>query len=117
MEMGREERLENIGFDLKAMVNDYCIDGEINIMYYRLNAGDENNFKDWQKKKFNLQFGGSEYFFIYKCEKLEAPTENEQPGYIYYHPTKDELLYVVNITADSYLTAVKELMTLLANKF
>lgn len=108
MEMGREERLESIGFDMETMVNVYCIDDEIEITYHKLKAGDEAAYTEWTKQRFHLQFGGSEYFFIYRLEKQESPSTEER---------KSQLLYVVNITADSYLTAAKELMTLLANKF
>ena len=98
MELSRKERMNHIIESIEQMVSVYCIEGIINVEYKQLTKEAEKDFTDWQKQKFNLQFDGSEYFFVY--DEFE-----------------ESLLYTVNITADSYLTAAKELITLLANKF
>ena len=55
-----------------------------------------HNFTDWERKYFGIGNGG-EYFFIWEDEEY--------------------LLYVVDVTGDSVLTALSELMNLIGRKF
>ena len=56
-----------------------------------------HNFTEWEQRYFHIMTG-EEYFFIWDEEE-------------------DRLLYVVNVTGDSVLTALSELMNLIGKKF
>ena len=88
---------EHIGSLLRAMTNDETL--SILSMY----ANDYNlsrYFTAWERERLHL-VEGNEYLIVWR----------DRPE------SKPEYLYAVNVTADSYLTAAAELMTLLANKF
>ena len=63
-------------------------------IYYDV-AKENHNFSDWDRQYHGI-IDGEEYFFVYD---------------------NNHLLYVINVTGDSTLTAMSELMELLARKF
>lgn len=63
-------------------------------IYYTI-AEEHHNFTEWERQYFGI-LNGEEYLLIYDSVKL---------------------LYVINVTGDSTLTALSELMDLLARKF
>lgn len=105
--MKRAESLSKIAKEIETMLNTY---GRVSayytqnptnykIEYHKLDENLMSTFSDWSRKYHGL-LSGEECFFIYE-------------------PYDDglELLYVVNVTGDSLLTAASELMHLVAKKF
>lgn len=85
--------LQQIAIDVEKMVNRF-IQEAISITYEQLTEG-SMAFDAWQAKYFGLEPGG-EYFFITR---------------------QHHLLYAVNVSSDSILTAASELMDKIAKKF
>jgi len=89
----REDKLKFIATCLTRMVN--CFIAEpIEVTYRRETDESVNDFTEWARKYHGI-LPGEEYFYVWK----------------------GQLLYAVNVSADSYLTAADELMGLLARKF
>lgn len=72
----------------------------IAITYTRLDDENISQFSDFQRRYYGL-LTGEEYFIIWDERGAGKP----------------DLLYAVNVTGDSILTAGGELMTLVAKKF
>lgn len=84
---------QNVANSIEAMVNRY-IDEPIVITYEKLTEDSGKPYSDWDRQRFQLR-SGEEYFLI----------------------RRRTLLYAVNVTSDSILTAAHELMDLIARKF
>lgn len=97
--MTRKDSLNRIAVQIENMIKDYGRRTDILVSFTQPGEADLKQFSDWENKYFGLR-PNEEYFMIY--EKID----------IEYH-----LLYVVNVTADSLLTAAQELMDLVASKF
>lgn len=97
MSTGIDQRtldLQQIANDVQKMTNRHVQDPVV-ITFEQMTHGSLKEFSVWQREKFRL-IRGDEYFFI-----------SQGPA----------LLYVVNVTADSILTAARELMDKIAQKF
>lgn len=92
--MERTLELMQVACDVERMAN-RNLSEPIAITFEKMHAGSLAEFTQWQRQKFIL-IGGDEYFFICRA---------------------GELLYVVNVSGDSILTAAKELITKIADKF
>jgi len=88
----RTEEMQRIAKCVMDMVRPYA---QIDIGYRKETDESVNDYTEWGRERLGI-LSGQEYFFI------------SRPG---------ELLYAVNVTADSVLTAAMELMTRIANKF
>ena len=99
--MERNVNLASIAAKINDLVDVYGRRNDIIIKYQKLTKESIAEFSDWDRKRFSL-IPGDECFFVY-----EVNPDSE----------KDSLLYVVFVTGDSLLTAAKELMELVANKF
>ena len=86
--------LQRIANCVEAMSNKY-IKEPISITYEELTDESVKAYSDWNRQRFGL-CSGEEAFFIFR---------------------RSSLLYVVNVSADSYLTAARELMDLIGRKF
>ena len=86
-------QMEFIAQSITAMVNRLIRD-EIKVTYRVETEQSVNEFTEWQRERHGI-IPGEEYFFVWR----------------------DGLLYVVNVGADSPLTAADELMGLIARKF
>ena len=94
MELSREETMGHIANEIQTLVNQTA-EEQIEISYMRMTARLLAGFDEWSRSKFRL-INGDEYFLITKYGVR---------------------LYMVNVTGDSYLTAIKELMDKIAAKF
>lgn len=92
--MNRADEMRRIGKTLESLVNSYNPD-PISITYNDLNDEKIREYTRWDRERFRLHTG-EEAFFVWR---------------------RGNLLYVVPVDADSYLTAAGELMQLLAKKF
>lgn len=98
--MERNEKMNAIAADLTRMILDYGRRNDITVTYAKLTDEDMAKFSDFAIRYHQLH-KGEEMFLIWE----NIPDEN--PG----------LLYAVNVTADSYLTAMQEAIDLIARKF
>ena len=94
MKLSREETMGHIANEIQIFVNQTA-EEKIEISYMRMTARQLAGFSEWARSKFHL-VKGDEYFLITKCGVRH---------------------YMVNITGESSLTAVKELMDKIAAKF
>lgn len=94
----KERGMLDVAKSLAKLVNDQLPEGEIyiEIEYRRETSESVNEYTDWTRSYFEI-FPGQEYFYV---RRKFGP-----------------LLYAVNVSADSVLTAASELMQLLAAKF
>lgn len=86
--------LQQIANDIERMTNRH-ISEPVSITFEKPTYRTLEDFSVFQREKFGLT-RGDEYFFISRGQAL---------------------LYVVNVTADSILTAAHELLGLIAKKF
>ena len=103
MDSERNAKLHDIAKDIENLVRKYGRRDDIIIEGGRLTENDMGMFTEHNRKWLNL-FAGEEYFLV--CEI--APDGK--------HFTNG-LLYAVNVSGDSLLTAAEELMSLVARKF
>ena len=75
----------------------------LGITYIKPNAETIEQFTDWQRRRNHLHTG-SEYFLVWD---YSPDWETDEP----------DLLYAVDVSADSLLTAASELMILVSRKF
>lgn len=94
MDLSKQERMDHIAQCVMDMVNAH-IKRSIGIAWRKETAESVKSYTEYGRKRFGILSGG-EYFFISRGS---------------------ELLYVVDVTADSDLTAAHELMDLIARKF
>lgn len=93
----RAEDLQRIASGVAALVNPYIREPLV-ISYVKMTEEALDTFSDWDKQRFGI-LRSEEYFIIRRCNR------------------DDELLYFVDITADSLFTAMKELTDKIAKKF
>ena len=86
-------QMEFIAQDITKLANRFISD-PIEITYRRETKESVNDFTEWARHRHGI-LSGDEYFYVWR----------------------GELLYAVNVSADSPLTAAEELMRLLAAKF
>ncbi len=99
----RTEQMNRVASQMDTIVKENGRRKDIAITYCEMDAESIADFTDWQCQK-NKLFIGNEYFLIW-----------EVPGPYAIEPF--HLLYAVNVSADSVLTAVAELMNLVCRKF
>ena len=86
-------QMEFIALEITKLANRF-IRNPIEITYRRETEESVKDYTDWGRKRFGIH-SGFEYFYVWR----------------------GEMLYAVDVTADSPLTAADELMRLLAAKF
>lgn len=98
--MERFESLNDIALTMQKMVCTYGRRNDIAITAARLTDETISAYTAWQRSFFQLH-AGEEVFMVWEITKAESSC----------------LLYVINVTGDSLLTAAGELMELLSRKF
>ena len=101
--MERIEKLEHIAIEAEKLIRSYGRRKDICVTFGRLTKETIAYFSVWDCKRFTLM-EGEEYFFVWETSRPDIPNLSE-------------LLYVVNVTGDSLLTAASELMNLASRKF
>lgn len=99
--MNRQLALADIAIRIENLITEYGRRDDISITAIS-GATEEDlaGFSDFQRKYLHLR-DGEDYFFIWECGTERSSS----------------LLYVVNVSCDSYLTAAGELMELVARRF
>lgn len=93
--MTRTESLNDIAGTIEEMIRRHGRRKDITVTFEEPTAESLRKFSDFQLRYFALR-AGEEYFFVWE---------------------PDGLLYAVNVTGDSLLTAAWELMDLVSRKF
>lgn len=101
--MERIENLSHIAIEIEKLVRSFGRRKDISVTFSRLTDESITEFSDWNRNRFHLH-AGEEFFFVWETSRPDVAD-------IY------GLLYAVNVTADSLLTAASELMNLVARKF
>lgn len=101
--MERIESLNHIAIETEKLIRSFGRRKDIAVTFSQLTNEIIEEFSAWDRKRFNL-LAGDEYFFVWETS---LPDAADPYG----------LLYVVNVTADSLLTAASELMNLASRKF
>lgn len=99
----RTEQMERVATQMETIVKENGRRKDIAITYCEMDAESIADFTDWECERNEL-FIGNEYFLIW-----EVPDPHNIDPF--------HLLYAVNVSADSVLTAVAELMHLVSRKF
>jgi len=99
----RTEQMERVATQMETIVKENGRRNDIAITYCEMDAESIADFTEWERDRNEL-FIGHEYFLIW-----EVPDP--------YAIDPFHLLYAVNVSADSVLTAVAELMNLVSRKF
>ena len=99
----RTEQMERVATQMETIVKENGRRNDIAITYCEMDAESIADFTEWERERNEL-FIGHEYFLIW-----EVPDP--------YAIDPFHLLYAVNVSADSVLTAVAELMNLVSRKF
>ena len=99
----RTEQMERVATQMDTIVKENGRRDDITITYCEMDAESIADFTEWERERTKL-FIGYEYFLIW-----EVPDP--------YAIDPFHLLYAVNVSADSVLTAVAELMNLVSHKF
>lgn len=86
-------QMEFVAQEITTLVNRFVRD-PIEITYRRETEESVKDYTEWGRQRFGIH-SGFEYFYVWR----------------------GEMLYAVDVTADSVLTAAEELMRLLAEKF
>lgn len=100
-ELIRKERMDEMLVHVNQMLRRIHPDRGLAVNFLKMTDDDLQSFSDWDRKRFGL-YTGMECFIVTEWEP-EA--------------TKACVLYVVDISADSELTAMDELFHLLSYKF
>ena len=101
--MTRKEALNNIALTIEKLINAHGRRHDIFVTFCASDEEPDKYCSDWDRK-FHGILPGDEYFMIYEHDANDM----EEP----YH-----LLYTVNVSYDSPLTAASELMDLVSRKF
>ena len=99
----RTEQMKRVASQIETIVKENGRRGDIAITYCEMDAESIADFTEWERERNEL-FIGHEYFLIW-----EVPDPHNIDPF--------HLLYAVNVSADSVLTAVSELMHLVCRKF
>lgn len=99
----RTEQMERVASQMETIVRENGRRNDIAITYCEMDAESIADFTEWERERNEL-FIGHEYFLIW-----EVPDPHAIEPF--------HLLYAVNVSADSVLTAVAELMNLVSRKF
>ena len=100
-ELTRKERMDEMLVHVNQMLRRIHPNRGLVVNYLKMTDNDLESFSDWDRKRFVLHTG-LEYFIVTEWE----------PG-----ATRAYVLYVVDVSADSELTAMDELFHLLSHKF
>ena len=101
--MDRYDSLEHIAIEVEKLVRSCGRRKDIAITFSKLTGEIITEFNSWDRERFHL-IPGEECFFVWETSRPDVPDPNG-------------LLYVVNVTGDSLLTAASELMNLASRKF
>ena len=101
--MDRNDSLEMMAIDLERFIRIYGRRKDISVTFCRMTDESINEFSAWNQKRVHL-LAGDEYFFVWENRRPDVPEYNG-------------LLYVIDVTADSLLTAASEFMDLAYKKF
>lgn len=107
--MTREQMMNALAIDLTGTINTFGRRDDIIVRYADLTEENVKEFSPWARTYHSL-LPGHEVFLVYETEK---PVTELAPDYV---PDPSNLLYAVNVSADSYLTAASELMDLASRK-
>jgi len=99
----RTEQMKRVASQMETIVKENGRRNDIAITYCEMDAESLADFTEWERERNEL-FIGHEYFLIW-----EVPDPHNIDPF--------HLLYAVNVSADSVLTAVAELMNLVSRKF
>ena len=99
----RTEQMERVASQIETIVRENGRRNDIAITYCEMDAESLADLSEWECERNEL-FIGHEYFLIW-----EVPDP--------YSIDPFHLLYAVNVSADSVLTAAAELMNLVSKKF
>jgi len=99
----RPEQMKRVASQMETIVKENGRRKDISITYCEMDAESIADFTEWERERNEL-FIGHEYFLIW-----EVPDPCDIDPF--------HLLYAVNISADSILTAAAELMHLVCRKF
>lgn len=99
----RTEQMKRVASQIETIVKENGRRGDIAITYCEMDTESIADFTEWECERNEL-FIGHEYFLIW-----------EVPDPFAIEPF--HLLYAANVSADSVLTAVAELMNLVCRKF
>ena len=97
----RESKMRRIARGAMNMLRLARPERKLTVAYIKPNEKDIERYTEWQRRSKGI-VTGDEYFLVWDCEPYEEPPR---------------LLYAVNVTADSLLTAAGELFGLLGRKF
>lgn len=100
-ELTRKERMDEMLVHVNQMLRRIHPDRGLAVNFLKITDDDLQSFSDWDRKRFGL-YTGMECFIIMEWERAS---------------TRSRILYVVDISADSELTAMNELFHLLSYKF
>ena len=101
--MTKDHAMRNVSATIEALLQNLTGRDDIYINYNKITGGTYGTLALYSQRdvdRFHLMTG-EEYFFITEDNVKETSI----------------ILYAVNVTGDSYLTAAAELMALIANKF
>ena len=107
--MTREQMMNSLAVDLTGTINIFGRRDDILIRYADLTEENLAEFTPWARSYHHL-LSGQEHFLVYETEKPVTDLPND------YKPDPTNLLYSVNVSGDSYLTAAAELMDLASRK-
>lgn len=99
--LSRKERMDEMLVHVNQMLRRIHPDRGLVVSYIKMADEDLKSFSDWDRKRFRLHTE-LEYFIVVEWEPAA---------------TKACVLYVVDVSADSELTAMDELFHLLSYKF
>ena len=99
--VGQMKRVARMAMDMLRITRP---NHSISIEYVNVTDDNVDRYTDWQRKRNGIGTG-NEYFIVW----------DENPDWD--APSGRDLLYAVNVTYDSILTAASELMNLLSRKF
>ena len=99
----RESEMRRVAKSAMNMLRLARPDRRLVVGYVKPNDKTIGRYTDWQRRRNHL-YAGNEYFLVWDC----APD---------WETDKPDLLYAVNVSADSLLTAAWELFELLSKKF
>lgn len=107
--MTREQIMTSLAVDLTGTINCFGRRDDILIRYADITEESALEFSPWTRSYHSL-LPGREFFLVYETEKPITELPND------YRPDPTNLLYAVNVSGDSYLTAAAELMDLASRK-